>query len=955
MKQTKFIFAFAALLLAFTTTQKVNAFTNVPTGTVYDGGGTSGVPGPWTVAGSPYIITTGNITVPDKYTLTIQPGVVVKFDGLRRFLVDGKLVAVGTVTDSIKFLSYKSSPLPGDWYNISFTSPEKGSLMKYCVVKHGGTFYGSMVFFDNTGDSVNIEDCLIDSSSRMGLRVYTGSAPKITNCQVRNNNEAGINFEGAAGAAITNCIISNSKYGINWASVNIGTITNCNISGCDRGISIIYNVALKPRYCNFSQNDTGVYVNVTSTTLKPDFGTATDPGYNKIKDNFNFNFYNNSGTAYTLYAIGNDWGLYDATSIDATIFDNEEGKGQVIFEPFLGPLWSDVNYATANVNGKKLARETGTDKMHLTYQRKGKICYSYSDATGSNWLSAVELADPPIAGPYPYSGYAWGPCIAMNAASKPCIAYPMSKTNYTTGLQFARFDGSNWQFAPVIPQTHMVGGFNVSPPSMVIDASDNVHLTVETSQGTADGYWWFAWYYKFAANDPSTIIERKKIDSMFVHDEPWLKSPSIASDPLGNCHIAYTKRRFTIDQGEVYYAEQAGGVWQAPVNLSNSPEMSTEASIEAYGDSLHVSWVEATSDVEKEVWRRSKRVTYPWNLFPWNVSNTPTQLSEVPVTFGGITFWSEYEGTNYETDYYSPTLGTRVNLSTTTTESVHPQGVVSFDATKLYTAWTESYNGLVDNAIAEVKFGTVITPFKLAYYAVGVGAETASGYTIYRDGDTTYPSGISVDYAANELVYNLPYLNPGYDYTVQVVGYHESTGKWNEQVKLDGKIARVLKVTAGVPDTVRIPIPENYYADDKKVELRVRKLTGDYAAVSNITLYRTEIATKPGKSSGGAQSAEGAVTPLALNFKLNQNMPNPFSGKTNISYQSPQNGKVTLKVYNLQGQVVKVLVDREQPAGYYNVTWDGKSDAGRKISNGVYFYRLTTGGDIATKKLVFVK
>jgi hypothetical protein len=595
----------------------------------------------------------------------------------------------------------------------------------------------------------------------------------------------------------------------------------------------------------------------------------------------------------------------------------------------------------------RIARVTGTDYLHLTFQRKGKICYSSSIDAGANWLNALELADP---------GYAWGPCIALDAAAQPCIAYPTAKESYTTGLQFARFDGANWQFAPVIPQTHMVGGFNVSPPSMTIDPlTNNVHLTVETAHGTADGYWWFLKYYKFDASNPSAPAEIVVLDQMFVHDEPYLKSPSIAMDLLGNCHIAYSKRQVTINPGDVYYAEQVSGVWQAPVNLSNSEATSSEASIEAYGDSLHVTWTETTSDVEKEVWRKSKYLGIPWEIYPWNVSKTPTQLSENPVTFGGVTFWSEYEGTNYETDYYSPTLGTRVNLSNTTTESVHPQGVVSFDASKLYTAWTESYNGFAENAIAEVKFGTVTMPAKLAYYAVGVGAETPSGYTVYRDGDTTYPSGISVDYAADELVYNLPYLNPGYDYAVQVVGYHESTGKWNEQVKIDGGKTQVLKVTAGIADTVKINIPADYFAQDKQVTLKVKRLTGNYAAVSNISIYRTEIAAKPGKSLGGAQFAKGAVNPMALDFKLNQNMPNPFSGKTNISYQSPQNGKVTLKVYNLQGQVVKVLVDKEQPAGYYNVAWGGKSGDGKTISNGVYFYRLTTGSGIATKKLVFVK
>jgi len=481
-----------------------------------------------------------------------------------------------------------------------------------------------------------------------------------------------------------------------------------------------------------------------------------------------------------------------------------------------------------------------------------------------------------------------------------------------------------------------------------------VHLTVETSQGTADGYWWFLMYYKFNANDPSTP-EMVELDKMFVHDEPWLRSPSIAMDPLGNCHITYTKRQITINPGDVYYAEQVGGVWQAPVNLSNSPEMSTEASIDCYGDKVFVSWVE-DDGVNTDVWRKDKFVGDLWNNPAWPVSNTPTQISVCPVTFGGITFWSEYEElvANYETDYYSPTLGTRVNLSNTSTESVHPQGVISYVASKLFSVWTESYNGLVDNAIAEVKFGTVTMPAKLAYYEVVVGTEEVSNYTVARDGYLTYPSGISVDYAANELVYNLPYLTPDADYTLQVVGYHESSEKWNEQVKIDGLMTKVLKVTAHVPETLRIDIPRGYFADDRQVILKIRRLTGDYAAVSSIALYRTEIAANPGKISKSQSTAMADAGPV-LTFKLENCYPNPVKGQTSIRFNLPQAGQASLKIYNIQGQLVKTLVDGDLLAGSHSISWDARDNGCKPASNGVYFYKLIAGGNVATNKLVLVK
>jgi len=74
-------------------------------------------------------------------------------------------------------------------------------------------------------------------------------------------------------------------------------------------------------------------------------------------------------------------------------------------------------------------------------------------------------------------------------------------------------------------------------------------------------------------------------------------------------------------------------------------------------------------------------------------------------------------------------------------------------------------------------------------------------------------------------------------------------------------------------------------------------------------------------------------------FRL-QNYPNPFSYATVISYQLPIDGGVTLKIYNILGQEVRTLVSKSQEAGYHTVRWDGKDNTNRKVSSGIYFYRL---------------
>jgi len=100
---------------------------------------------------------------------------------------------------------------------------------------------------------------------------------------------------------------------------------------------------------------------------------------------------------------------------------------------------------------------------------------------------------------------------------------------------------------------------------------------------------------------------------------------------------------------------------------------------------------------------------------------------------------------------------------------------------------------------------------------------------------------------------------------------------------------------------------------------------------------------------------ELASPTLPTTFSLGQNYPNPFNAGTVISYQLPESGKVTLTVYNLLGEQVRMLLNEQEDAGVYSIHWDGKDLAGRFVPSGVYLYRIQTGSYSAVRKAVFVK
>jgi len=90
-------------------------------------------------------------------------------------------------------------------------------------------------------------------------------------------------------------------------------------------------------------------------------------------------------------------------------------------------------------------------------------------------------------------------------------------------------------------------------------------------------------------------------------------------------------------------------------------------------------------------------------------------------------------------------------------------------------------------------------------------------------------------------------------------------------------------------------------------------------------------------------------------YMLGQSLPNPTTGNAAISFSLKKSGAASLKIYNISGQVVKTLVNDNRPAGNYSVKWDGRDDHGKKVSNGVYLYRLISGDFQSTKKITILK
>ncbi len=120
-----------------------------------------------------------------------------------------------------------------------------------------------------------------------------------------------------------------------------------------------------------------------------------------------------------------------------------------------------------------------------------------------------------------------------------------------------------------------------------------------------------------------------------------------------------------------------------------------------------------------------------------------------------------------------------------------------------------------------------------------------------------------------------------------------------------------------------------------------------YIAVANYGTTNVSIYKRPLQDIIGIKKEQGIVPE---SFSLQQNYPNPFNSTTNIKFQIPKSGKVKLKIFDLTGKEIKLLINENLSSGVYEISYD----AG-ELPSGIYFYKLECDDFTQTKKMIVVK
>lgn len=288
---------------------------------------------------SPYVVTDDVTLFPD-YSLTIEPGVELRFDPEKKLNIRGNLIAEGTSTQPIVFTSNKATPGKSDWGGISIATNLGGrALLQYVTVTYA--VYGLYVDCCNEGGPVTIADSIF-RENHTAVGGYAGWDIEIYRTLFENNDSTITN----ADKIIRDCTFLNNKYGLystERVSVYDSTFTGHEIAlwggrGTVKGNVITQNnTGIKATYQGFdlsyntiTDNDLGVGLGANNSGS----GYMTPAlNYNNIYDNATYNVKHTAATS--VDASHNYWGTTDVDEIQASIYDGRDDAslGLVTYEP----------------------------------------------------------------------------------------------------------------------------------------------------------------------------------------------------------------------------------------------------------------------------------------------------------------------------------------------------------------------------------------------------------------------------------------------------------------------------------------------------------------------------------------------------------------------------------------------------------------------------------------------
>ncbi len=934
------------------------------------------------------------LTIGQNAVLTIDPGVVIKFPAQwvwRSITVDGALVANGTTTQRIVFTSLRddqsggdtnndgneSTPERGDWWAVIFSPTSNDTLnsLRNCDFRYGGAptywdpVYKNYGMLEVSSSRVLIDSCYFQQSSTSAIGIYGSADPTVTNCQI----------SGADITPITMSMFANPSFADNAA----------------------YNVAY------MALGIVPETYAVTASIPKRDFGGYTNITYLLMGGGYSIVSTVNSGTTLTIPEGVVFKGWPDNYGAPRFVVN-----GGLIIN---GTLADPVVFTDARDDGAGNPRDTNGDGFLSQPAVNGAPYIHFADVSDDSVSVlryvdvryhdvgiSLQQASPTIThGRFVRDN--WG--IRLNGVSSPAVdscAFDdlglaplyISLVSYPRSTLANTLSGSTYRAIGVVDETLAqdvtlpkrdfggvlnipyvfnqytvgTGAIMTVQPGVVLKFRANGRFVVKKGL-IAEG----------SSHPDSTIVFTDIRDDFYGGDTNADSSATTANDPTfwQNWHgILFDDesldplcrlRHAVVRYAGSYWTTERGGV------VANSADPTITYSLIAYNRSGVVALGSSNPVVNycDFVGNVDFGLQYPapafvidarWN---WWGSNTGPTHEDNP---GGV-------GDKVSNSVnYTPFLTTGTANPVAGDVSLNGR-VQAYDAS-LILKWVADSVGNPLNAVqlqvADVSGSSGVISYDAALilqYVVKKISVFPVEFNRQLAGTQERPLLAAVP-AVSSLRISSTEAGRGERVTVVVEGAG-MTNVFSSDIELafDSKVLRAVSVeAAGAASkamfegrvregTVRLhlasaePLASTGALASIEFEVAedVRGTVQSPISFRRVFLNELDL---------NAEAAAGEITVHGkpTSYALGQNYPNPFNPLTVISYQVPEDGvRVRLEIYDLTGRLVRVLVDEQQSAGEYRVTWEGLDNRGFRVSSGLYFYRLSSGSFVSVRKMMMLK
>ena len=197
-----------------------------------------------------------------------------------------------------------------------------------------------------------------------------------------------------------------------------------------------------------------------------------------------------------------------------------------------------------------------------------------------------------------------------------------------------------------------------------------------------------------------------------------------------------------------------------------------------------------------------------------------------------------------------------------------------------------------------------------------------------------------------------PEADGGYYHTTDIRSINEVNGVWDLRVvsqEKDGPVDIQIHAVDEPPENIVVALVDL----QKKAAYRDIMETGIRIAEKATVGYDLKLVV--GESEFVENEIQRILNGMPTEYSIGYNYPNPFNANTRLDYSLPIRSHVSIRLYNMLGQEVAVLVNEEQSYGNRHVVWNGLNKQGSTVASGVYIAEFRAGSYLATRKMILMK